>query len=46
MNGIWKDIREIYRKMGLSEEEIVERMLCKMTRSIERKNNLDECDEK
>jgi hypothetical protein len=40
----WEDMRVIYRKMGLSEEEIAERILCKTTKVIERKGNLDECD--
>jgi predicted AAA+ superfamily ATPase len=46
LKGVWKDMRGIYLKMGLSEEEIAERMLCKITRCIEQKNKLDECDKK
>ena len=37
-------MRRVYRQMGLSEEEIAERLLCKYTKIIERKGNLDECD--
>jgi hypothetical protein len=44
MNGIWANMRRTYRQMGLSEEEIAERIVCKTTRVIERKGNLDECD--
>ena len=36
-SGIWKDMETIYRKMGLSEEEIAERILCKTTKITERK---------
>ena len=46
MDGVWKEMREIYRKMDLSEEEIANRIICKTTRIIERKNGLDECDKK
>lgn len=46
LTGIWKDMREIYLKMDLSEEEIAERMLCKTSIILELKNKLDECDEK
>ena len=46
MDGVWKEMREIYRKMGLSEEEIANRIICKTTKSIERENGLNECDKK
>lgn len=41
---VWKNMGEAYRKMGLSEEEIANRILCKTTRIIEGKKELDECD--
>ena len=44
MNGTWKEMRDIYRKMGLSEEEIANRLLCKTTKIIEGKKGLGECD--
>ena len=31
MDSIWKEMREIYRKMDLSEEEIADRIICKPT---------------
>jgi hypothetical protein len=37
MNGIWKDMEEIYRKMGFKEEEIAEHITCKTTKRIEQK---------
>lgn len=46
MNGLWKEMRDIYCEMGLSEEEIPERIICKTTKVIERKNKLGECDKK
>jgi hypothetical protein len=46
MRGIWRDMGGIYRKMGLSESEIVERILCKTTRCLNGRLHLDECDEK
>jgi hypothetical protein len=42
---VWKNMKVTYRKMGLSEEEIAERILCKTTNVLEGKGNLDECDE-
>ena len=42
--GIWKDQEVIYRKMGLSEEEIATRILCKTTKVTEGKKGLGECD--
>lgn len=44
MDNVWENMRVIYRKMGLSEEEIAERILCKTTKVSERKKGLDECD--
>lgn len=44
MNAIWENMREIYRKMGLSEEDINNRILCKTTRVVEGTKGLDECD--
>ena len=45
MHGIYEDMRTSYRKIGLSEEEINKRILCKTTKVIEGKKGLDECDE-
>ena len=42
--GVWAEMATIYRKMGLSEEEIAERILCKTTKVIERNKGLGECD--
>jgi hypothetical protein len=42
---VWINMKTSYRKMGLSEDEIAERIICKTTKVIERKGNLDECDE-
>lgn len=44
LTGVWKDMETIYRKMGFSEEEIAERILCKTTKIIEGKKGLGECD--
>lgn len=44
MDNVWDKMKIIYRKMDLSEEEIVERILCKTTRVIEGRDNLAECD--
>ena len=44
LSGIWRDMETIYRKMGLSEEEIAERLLCKIDKVLERKKGLGECD--
>ena len=46
MDGIWERMAEQYREMGLSEEEILKRIICKTTKVIERESNLGECDEK
>lgn len=46
IDNVWDNMKIIYRKMGLSEEEIAERSLCKTTRVIERRSNLDKCDKK
>lgn len=43
---IWKNMKIVYRKMGLSEEEITERIICKTTRILDGVGNLDECDKK
>ena len=40
----WDNMWFTYRKMGLSEEEIAERILCKTTKVIERNKGLGECD--
>lgn len=42
----WYSIDYIYRKMGLSEEEIGRRIMCKCDRVLECKSSLDECDRK
>ena len=42
--GVWKDMATIYRKQGLSEEEIAERVICKTTKLVEGRKGLDECD--
>ena len=44
LTGVWKDMETIYRKMGLSEEEIAKRILCKTTKVTEGKKGLGECD--
>ena len=44
MNSVWENMRESYLKMGLSEEDINKRIICKTTKVIERKKGLDECD--
>jgi hypothetical protein len=46
MDNIWEDMAVIYREMSLTEKEILKRIICTMTKVIEWKNNLDECDEK
>lgn len=43
-DGIWEDMATAYRKMGLSEEEIAKKILCKTTKVIEGKKGLGECD--
>lgn len=45
MDGLWEEMVECYQKMGLCEEEIAKRLLCKTTKIIERTFNLDACDE-
>jgi len=40
----WKNMVIEYQKLGLSEKEIAERILCKTTRLIDRSGNLDKCD--
>jgi hypothetical protein len=42
--GAWKEMAVIYRKQGLREEEIAERIICKTTKVIEGKKGLGECD--
>ena len=44
MIGIWEQMRGIYRKMGLTEEEICQRIICKGTMVTNHKLNLDKCD--
>ena len=44
LGGIYKDMEITYHNMGLSEEEIADRILCKTTKVIEGKKGLDECD--
>ena len=44
MHGIYEDMRTTYRKMGLSEEEINERILCKTAKVIKGEKGLGECD--
>ena len=44
MNDMWATMRDFYRKMGLSEEEIANRILCKTIKVIECSGNLDDCD--
>lgn len=44
LSGTWKNMEIIYRKMGLSEEEIAKRILCKTTKIVEGKKGLGECD--
>jgi hypothetical protein len=44
--GVWKEMAVIYRKQGLSEEEIADRVLCKTTKLVEGRKGLDECDKK
>jgi hypothetical protein len=42
----WERMKEEYRAMGLTEEEIAKRIICKTTRVINRKGKLGECDHK
>ena len=42
---VWKNMIVPYKKMGLSEAEIAERIICKTIKVLERKGNLGECDE-
>ena len=44
-SDIWLVMRNSYRKMGLSKEEINDRMLCKVNKVLEGKNDLGKCDE-
>lgn len=44
--GAWNKIAVIYRKQGLSEEEIAERVICKTAKVIEGRIWIDECDKK
>ena len=51
MNDIWKNMRTSYGKMGLSEDEINKRILCKCDIVLQSKNKtmaeqLCECDKK
>ena len=38
------NLREAYRKIGLSEEEIAKRIICKTTKIIKGTKGLGECD--
>lgn len=42
--GPWKDMLGAYQKMGLSEEEVSSRIICKTSKVISRQFHLDECD--
>ena len=41
----WCGMYEVYHKMGLGEQEIAERILCKTTKVVKGRKGLDECDE-
>jgi hypothetical protein len=42
-DGIWKDMRDVYQQMGLSEDDINDRIICK-TGKVLNNLDLDECD--
>jgi len=44
MEETWKSMIALYREMGMSEEEIKKRILCKTTRVIDGNMELDKCD--
>ena len=44
--GACESMAVIYRKQGLSEEEIAERVICKTAKVIEGRIWIDECDKK
>jgi len=44
MEETWKSMIALYREMGMSEEEIKKRILCKTTRVIDGTMELDKCD--
>ena len=46
MNGIWKDMKIAYQKMGLSDEEIAKRIICKIAKTLNREGQLGTCDKK
>lgn len=46
MDGVWEDMRIAYQKMGLSDEEIAKRLICKTTKAINRESGLGACDKK
>ena len=46
MNGIWKDMKIAYQKRGLSDEEIAKRIICKITKAINRESGLGTCDKR
>ena len=46
MSDVWENLWAAYRKKGLSEEEICDRIICVATKVIEGRKGLDECDKK
>lgn len=54
ITGVWDNMIETYKKMGLSDEEITKRILCKATKVTDacehdskvKASDLGKCDEK
>ena len=46
MNGVWKDMKIAYQKIGLSDEEIAKRIICKTIKAINREGQFGTCDKK